>query len=198
MITSPLDGSSSPAAAARVAAGASDTRGDGPATLRTILKDAFGYSEFRPGQQRAMASVMASRDTLVVLPTGGGKSLCFQVPALLLPGLTVVVSPLISLMKDQVDALEAPIPAAFINSTLSYADVADRFAHAERGELRLLYMAPERFDAGSAADRLCAAGVSLLAVNKAHCISEWGHDSRRPTAGCARSARRWETRRQWH
>ena len=154
----PLGGDTPVVAAAD---GAGDGAGDGGTSeIRRVLKEAFGYSEFRPGQERAMTAVMAGRDTLVVLPTGGGKSLCFQVPALLLPGLTVVVSPLISLMKDQVDALAARgLPAAFINSTLSFAEVADRFARAERGELRLLYVAPERFDTGSAADRLRAVGV---------------------------------------
>jgi ATP-dependent DNA helicase RecQ len=146
---------------------------------RAALSTHFGYAAFRPGQIQAVEAVLSGRDTLVVLPTGGGKSLCYQVPALLLPGLTVVVSPLISLMKDQVDALAARrLPAAFINSTLTGNEVADRLARAQSGEIKLLYVAPERFDFGSAAERLRSMGVSLLAVDEAHCISEWGHDFR--------------------
>ncbi len=144
-----------------------------------VLNERFGYPAFRAGQAEAVASVLAGKETVVILPTGGGKSLCYQVPALLQKGLTLVVSPLISLMKDQVDALERRgIPAAFINSSLSSGQVSDRLVAAKRGELKLLYVAPERFDAGNTLERLRDASVDLLAIDEAHCISEWGHDFR--------------------
>ena len=147
--------------------------------LLAPLKQYFGFSSFRPLQAEIIADALAGRDVLAVLPTGGGKSLCFQLPALIRPGLTVVVSPLIALMKDQVDALQAAgVAATFLNSSLNAGESRPRLRGLHQGEYRLLYVAPERLLLSGFLDDLKKWNVTLFAIDEAHCISEWGHDFR--------------------
>jgi ATP-dependent DNA helicase RecQ len=144
-----------------------------------LLRERFGYADFRPGQAEALRAVLTGRNLLAVMPTGSGKSLLYQLPALLDRGLTLVISPLISLMKDQVDDLnERGIPATFINSSLSLEEQHERIGHCVRGEVRLLYVAPERFQSQPFLSMLRRVQVARMAVDEAHCISEWGHDFR--------------------
>src|SRR5476649_770020 len=143
-------------------------------TLRATLKDTFGYDSFRPLQEEIIAAALADRDVFALLPTGGGKSLCFQLPALLRSGLTIVVSPLIALMKDQVDQLRAAgVAATYLNSTLDAGEARSRLRGLHRGEWRLLYVAPERLMLDNWQENLKAWNVTALAIDEAHCISEW-------------------------